>query len=152
MRWTKGNIQVCQKYGGELIKSIFRNRSFSSFDMTMTIYPAVILAVVSGIVNLSGIIYGLLSDESFLVMIQSIWESVRNAYMLFFTIGFITTVTEWKKIYSSAFKKIWYTFTFPLFMFTYIPITFVALFKNVEWKQIEHRESKTLKEIRENQI
>ena len=67
-------------------------------------------------------------------------------------LGFLTTITEWKKIYCPTFKKLIYTFTFPLFIFTYIPITLVALFKNVEWKQIEHRESITLKEVRESQI
>jgi cellulose synthase/poly-beta-1,6-N-acetylglucosamine synthase-like glycosyltransferase len=30
MRWTKGNMQVCRKYGARLIKSIFKNKSFSS--------------------------------------------------------------------------------------------------------------------------
>lgn len=31
-----------------------------------------------------------------------------------------------------------YTFSFPLFMFTYIPISFAALFMKVEWKPIRH--------------
>lgn len=152
MRWTKGNIQVCQKYGAKLIKSIFKNRSFSSYDMTMTIFPAIVLTALGGIINLSGIAYGLFSDGGVLTVIQSIWESIRNAYIMFFAIGLITTITEWKKIYCSPLKKLLYTFTFPLFMFTYIPIAFVALFKKVEWKQIEHRESITLREIRKNQI
>jgi ABC-type uncharacterized transport system permease subunit len=38
----------------------------------------------------------------------------------------------------SALKKILYTFTFPIFMFTYIPISAVALVKKVEWKPICH--------------
>lgn len=154
MRWARGNIQVCQKYGAKLVKSIFSDRSFSSFDMTMTIFPAMILAALSGVINLFGITYGLLSEENFIVIIQSIWESIANAYLMFFMIGFITTVTEWKNIHCSTFKKILYAFTFPLFMFTYIPITIVALFQKVEWKQIEHNKSVTLKEVRNlgNQI
>lgn len=152
MRWTKGNIQVCQKYGVKLIKSFFRNRSFSSYDMSMTILPAVILTAIGGIINLFGMIYGFISNESLPILMQSNWKSISNAYMMFFVIGLITTITEWKKIHCSSFKKVLYTFTFPLFMFTYIPITFVALFKKVEWKQIEHRESLTLKEVRESQI
>ncbi|NLB41074.1 MAG: N-acetylglucosaminyltransferase, partial [Clostridiales bacterium] len=122
------------------------------YDMTMTIFPAIGLTTLGGIINLFGIAYGLVSDDSILTLLQSIWESASNAYMMFFVIGSITTITEWKKIYCSSFKKILYTFTFPLFMFTYIPIAFVALFKKVEWKQIEHRESITLREVRKNQI
>ena len=33
-------------------------RTKPSFDMTMTIFPAVILAALSGIINLTGLIYG----------------------------------------------------------------------------------------------
>ena len=29
-------------------------------------------------------------------------------------------------------------FTFPIYMLTYIPIAFVAMFKKVEWKPIAH--------------
>ena len=53
----------------------------------------------------------------------------------------ITTVTEWKRIHTKAVKKALYAFTFPLFMFTYIPISFAALFSKGEWKPIEHRVS-----------
>ena len=31
-----------------------------------------------------------------------------------------------------------YLFTFPIFMFTYVPISAVALVKKVEWKPIYH--------------
>jgi len=148
MRWTKGNIQVSQKYGVELVKSIFKNKSFSSFDMTMTIIPTVILPAVSGLINLIGLIYGLLSKMNYIIILQSIWESIVNAYLVFFIIGLITTITEWENIYCPAAKKILYTFTFPLFMFTYVPITIAAWFKKVEWEPIEHNESITLKEVR----
>ena len=42
-----------------------------------------------------------------------------------------------------------YTFTFPLFMFTYIPISFAALFASrVTWKPIVHTRSASLADIR----
>ncbi len=64
------------------------------------------------------------------------------------SLGFITTLTEWKKIHCSGWKKIAYTFTFPFFMFTYIPISIVALFKDVEWKPIAHTVAKSLDDVR----
>ena len=148
MRWTKGNIQVCRKYGTELIKSIFKNRSFSSFDMTMSIFAAFTLTAVSVAVNLFGFVYGLLLGRNLMIILVSIWKSIVNAYLMFFAIGLITTISEWKKIFASPAEKIVYAFTFPIFMFTYIPITIAAIFKKVEWKQIEHSKSITLKEIR----
>ena len=48
-------------------------------------------------------------------------------------------ISEWKKIHCHAAKKILYLFTFPLFMFTYVPISIYALFAKVEWKPIIHK-------------
>ena len=53
-------------------------------------------------------------------------------------LGGITTITEWKNIRTSPVKKIVYMFTFPLFMFTYIPISLAAFFCKPQWKPIEH--------------
>ena len=65
-----------------------------------------------------------------------------------YVIGAITTITEWKMIHTTVLKKICYTFTFPVFMMTYIPITFVAIFKKVEWKPIVHSQAKSLADIK----
>lgn len=151
MRWAKGYLQVFIKYGIKLIYLIFCKRSFSCFDMVMTTMPAIILSVIGGIVNLSGIISGLIMGKKLLQLLEPLCGSVVSAYIMFFVIGCIATITEWKKIYCPAIKKILYTFTFPLFCFTSIPISIIALFKKVEWKQIYHRESKSLKEIRKGQ-
>jgi hypothetical protein len=51
-------------------------------------------------------------------------------------------------IHAKNIKKIIYTFTFPLFMMTYIPISLTALFKKVEWKPIIHTYSATLNQVR----
>ncbi len=148
MRWTKGSIQVCRKYGLELIKSIFRNRSFSSYDMAATIFPPITLTAVSGTINLIGAAVALSSKHNMVAFIQSLGQSVLNAYLMFYAIGLITTITEWKHIYCPAGKKVLYTFTFPFFILTYVPITIVTLFKKVEWRPIEHTESISLKEVR----
>ena len=148
MRWAKGYIQVFKKYGLKLIKSVLSKRSFSCFDMAMNIMPAIILSVLSGIINLGGAIYSLLLGGNIIYLLESVGESILNMYLLLFIIGLITTITEWKNIYCSTLKKCLYTFTFPLFMFTYIPISIIALFKKVEWEQIHHMESKTLNDVR----
>lgn len=148
MRWAKGYIQVFKKYGLKLIKSVFSKRSFSCFDMAMNILPAIILSVLSGIINVGGAIYSLLLGGNTSYLLESVGESILNMYLVLYLLGLITTITEWKHIYCSTLKKCLYTFTFPLFMFTYIPISIIALFKKVEWKQIHHTESKTLNDVR----
>lgn len=150
MRWAKGSLQVFRKYGVRLLRSILslKKNSFACFDMTMSIMPAVVLTVLSCVINLCGGIYALLTGENVLSLIGSLCESAVNMYLVFFTIGCITTATEWKHICCRNIKKIMYTFTFPLFILTYIPISIAVLFKKVEWKQIQHRESKTLEDVR----
>ena len=68
-------------------------------------------------------------------------------YLFIYSIGLITTVSEWDSINCSAFKKILYTFTFPIYLATVIPISIVALFKKVEWKPITHSVVRTVDEI-----
>ena len=148
MRWAKGYFQVLCNYGSKLIKGIFKDKSFSCYDMSMSIMPALILTIFSAIINMTAILVGLVADISVQPIIHSLTGGFLSMYTLMYVIGAITTITERKMIYTSTFKKILYTFTFPLFMMTYIPITFMALFKKVEWKPIVHSQSKTLADIK----
>ena len=75
-------------------------------------------------------------------------DAVAGAYMPFFVMGLITVITEWKYINCTAPRKIWSLFTFPLYMFTWIPIGIVALFKKVEWTPIKHNVVKNVDEIK----
>lgn len=154
LRWAKGFYQVFSKYGKTLISNIIKGKQnrFSCFDMTMTIMPAMLISCASLIVNglfyLAGILGILDGKEVIEVTTIALVRSFCWYYGLLFVIGFITTLTEWRKIYSPAWKKTLYTFTFPIFMFTYIPIAIVALFKEVEWKPITHTVAKSIDDVR----
>ena len=152
MRWAKGYLQVFKKYGRELIKGTALKGSFSCFDMTMAIMPAVVLTVLSIIINLTGAIVGVLDGQGAWAAFRSVCESIRNVYIMLLIIGGITTITEWRSIHAPAYKKVLYTFTFPIFMLTYIPISFSALFKRVEWKQISHTRGMNLDEVRRSRV
>ena len=140
MRWSQGYLQVFRDYGARLLRGIFRG-SFSCFDMSMAIMPAFVLSTVSILVNLTLGVVGALAGDNLLVAFESVGQMLLNMYLTLFVLGAITTVTEWKRIHTKAVKKVLYAFTFPLFMFTYIPISFAALFSKGEWKPIEHRVS-----------
>ena len=73
-----------------------------------------------------------------MIAVSSIADHFCKFYLGLFGMGLITAVTEWKHIHTSTVKKILYVFTFPLFMFTYLPIAFVSLFSNPGWKPIRH--------------
>jgi hypothetical protein len=140
-------VQVFQKYGVRLLKGIFSKNAYSCFDMCMAIMPAFLLSVLGVGINTAAIIIGICAGDNFWVAFQSVFETLRNCYLMLFVVGLITTIFQWKQIYTTKLKKIMYSFTFPLFMFIYIPISFVAIFKKVQWKQIKHTEAVTLKEV-----
>ena len=137
MRWSKGYLQVFRKYGKDLFLGMCRG-SFSCFDMWNTIMPAFVLSVASVFCNVTLSLYGGIAGEDMWIALMSIGEFVLDMYGMLYGIGLITTLTEWKKIHAPAGKKIFYTFTFPIFMFTYIPISLASLFVEVSWKPIEH--------------
>jgi hypothetical protein len=80
-------------------------------------------------------------------LILSLIKTLSGFYVLFFFLGTITTITEWKSIHCTTKQKVKYLFTFPLFMLTYIPISVIALFCKVEWKPIQHSVAVTLEDI-----
>ena len=148
MRWARGYIQILRKYGGRLLHGIFAKRSFSCFDMTMNIAPAVILSFLGIIINVGAAVYSVLNGGGTDVLLQSFGQLILNTCLMMFIIGAITTISEWKNIYCSTPKKILYAFTFPLFMLTYLPICIVALFRPVKWEPIVHDRVRTLREVR----
>ena len=66
---------------------------------------------------------------------------------IMFAFGLLTTICEWDKIHASKASKIRYTFTFPIFMLTYVPIALVAVFKKVEWKPIKHNVVRSVADV-----
>ncbi|WMJ75761.1 glycosyltransferase family 2 protein [Sedimentibacter sp. MB35-C1] len=153
LRWAKGFYQVFARYGLELLKNIFTKRSFYCYDMFVTICPALFLSLLNVSINLIFLTVGLINIEIYPEIIQetsgAIMMSVINSYSVLFVLGLITTVSEWKNINSTPWNKVKYMFTFPIFIFTYIPISIVALCKKIEWKPITHSIAKSIEEVRQ---
>lgn len=147
LRWAKGFIQVFQNYGSELIKAIFTKKSFACYDMTMTIIPAMAFTMLTCAINIVYAIYRLLLGLSIANVIGLIGKAFVSMYFILYFFGLVTTISEWDNIQSTPSKKITYTFTFPIFMLTYIPIGLVAFFKNVKWEPIEHIRSQSIEEF-----
>ena len=147
LRWSKGFFQVWQKHGKELIKGIFRHRKFAFFDMTMNIMPAFILSVLLLSTSVSAIIFGVFGIGNPAPVVESLLGYISFTYSIMFIMGLITVISEWKKIHTSTGRKIGYLFLFPIFMYTYIPISVIALFKKVTWEPIHHTRSRSLDEV-----
>jgi cellulose synthase/poly-beta-1,6-N-acetylglucosamine synthase-like glycosyltransferase len=139
LRWCKGGLQIFRKYLGRLIRGIFSRRLLTSFDMAMCLTAAYALSLAAVVINVVGGAITLILDPTQLwAVINPMVVVVLGAYLALFVFSAFATVSEWKRIRASAFKKILYTFTFPLFIFSFIPAAAVALFKKVEWKPVRH--------------
>lgn len=146
MRWSRGYLQVFGRYGWQLIRGIFRG-SFSCFDMTMNIMPAAVLTAASVVINLGAAAYGFAGGGTLAELGISVLQTLAGLYATVFVLGTITTVTEWRQIHCPGWKKILYTFTFPVFMMTYIPICITSLFVDPGWKPIHHSRAVTVGQI-----
>lgn len=138
-RWVKGYLQVFGKRGGDLVKAMLVDGSFSSYDVLMFTFPAAIITVLTIMVNAAMFVVGITSaPQEMGVFFGSVILSMVGSYFVMLLMGLMPLVTEWKRIYCSRAKKIGYLFTFPLFVATFSLAMVVAVFGNTEWKPIKH--------------
>jgi len=105
LRWAKGFYQVLSKYGLSLIKGIFNQKNFACFDMFMYVFPASLLSSLIFLFYITKlIILFFLKDTSMLLndLVVPILLNFLYLYLFLYTIGIITTITEWKKIIFSS--------------------------------------------------
>ncbi len=154
MRWTKGFYQVFFTYGSQLVKSFAILRRFAAYDLFMTVAPGNLLSLISVLVNVTFLIVGSLShgflatDRELAMCFGSIAMTFGSMYLTFFVLGLLTTVLERRHIHCPSRLRVFANlFTFPLFMFTYLPITVAALFLKVDWVPTQHGVSVTLDQV-----
>lgn len=137
MRWARGYLQVLRRYGGRLAEGSLRG-SFACFDMAMAITPAFVLSLLSLGTTVTMAVWGIADGGSASRALLDLGASLGGMYLTLLCIGVVTTASEWRQIHTDPARKIFYTLTFPLFMFTYLPISVAALFCRAEWKPIVH--------------
>ncbi len=151
LRWIKGYFQVFKKYRKQLVKGVFsrefrqksyiKRRALSCYDMLMAQLPAFVVTAFASAVSIVLLVVGIATAQDISFVVWTIGEFLVKIYAAMFLLGIYTVATEWKHIHMSAIKKIAYIFTFPLYMYTYVPISFAALKRKVEWKPITHKAS-----------
>ena len=148
LRWSKGFYQVDWKYGLSLVKGCARlsRRGWTCYDLLMTVAPGMLLTVLVLAFNFI-LCFACIFQPIYIarrvvaLTFGFLWDTAVSLYMGLFIYGLITLVLEWRKIRATPVRKAAYLFTFPLFMFTYVPISIAALVRKVEWKPIYHTAS-----------
>ena len=148
IRWVKGYMQVFKYYGKRMLKGIMGTNGFSCYDMTMNLMPALILSLTGFFVNIATFVISCITATDVLSMVWAMAQLLIASYSMMFIVGFFTTITEWKNIKCAKWKRLLYMFTFPIFIFTFIPVTLWALtFGKSDWKPIKHGVQKSIKDM-----
>ena len=150
VRWARGFYQIIWKYGKDLVKGVVIKHNFACFDMLMSIFPALLITLVYFLITLIRLFVNFVRKPSLLALVYSVLHLLPFAifgYIVLYFIGLIPTITEWRNIEASSAQKILYTFTFPVFMLTFIPIAGVALFKKVQWEPVKHAVDKKIEDM-----
>ncbi|WP_297316948.1 glycosyltransferase family 2 protein [Bifidobacterium indicum] len=138
LRWSKGFLQVFRYYGPALISRAFRERDFSAVDLTILICPLTVLAVIRCVF---GILFPALGFVTWTSQITELVDWVASAVLgilALMGLAAITVLAERDKIGASNKELFAYCLSFPIFMLSYLPISFQAIFANPGWKPIEH--------------
>ncbi|MCD7928096.1 MAG: glycosyltransferase [Oscillospiraceae bacterium] len=140
LRWTKGFYQVFRRYGAGLVRGAFQRHSFQCFDMLMVIAPATLITLASLAFNLFFALAGLAAGAPAVVLSAagSFGGCLANMYGTLFLFGLVTLIAERRQIHCPLSRQVLYLFTFPVFIFTYIPMALAALRRNVTWRRIPH--------------
>lgn len=145
LRWSKGFYQVNASYSGDLLRGALgrSKRAWSCYDMFMTVAPGMLLTLLILSFNLM-LCLSCWGQPAYIVrrVLQVsgsfALSTVASFYLGLLLYGLLTVLCEWKHIQVPGWKKLLYVVTFPVFMFTYIPISLAALVQKVEWKPIYH--------------
>ena len=148
-RWSKGSLMSFSLFHFSLFSSFVKTLNFTYYDYYFSrLFPvgffhglsfltSGILQIISFCLNL---IDPSLSIINYILYLPFV-SAIIITYLGVFIDGLLITLLEWKKIKASAWKKIKYLFTYPIFMFIFnIPVIFYAIFKKVKWDPIEHTE------------
>ena len=135
-RWIQGAIQVSLGYIRDYARGILAggHTACSSFEhATISLWGYGISAVSC----VTALLTTLLTAR-WAGFLTAMVCSLCGAYLSLFAIAALTTLTQWDRIRATKSEKLRALFTFPLFMFSYIPIAVMAVFKKREWKPIAH--------------
>lgn len=151
-RWCGGGLQIFRIYLSRLIKAVFSKRFLSAFDTISSLASAYFISTLAVVINVVASVILLALGTPPLDLLSVIIPGVLFAYFALTLFSTAITISDWHRIRGSAAKKIFYIFTFPLFLFSFIPPALVTLVKPAQWKTIQHGKSQNEHEKNKSEI
>ncbi len=139
-RWSAGNLQCMKLYNTKLFKSFMQKGFIPMLDMFFNYCG--IMAHIILYLNL-----GMFRIANFIEKNPLIWQDYFSwIFGLIVQIGLPIVTCLWL---SKKIKPLWKgILLFPVFIFSWLPINFICLFKkNITWEAIKHDRAIKLEEI-----
>lgn len=152
LRWCKGTHQCCAKYDGKIGVKCLKQFNQTAFELMIHVAPVPIISfawsLIYFLVNSLFALIGVMPIHVYLTTTLTNFVGFfvgLYCMMLFFSV--CCSIKYGKKMKASKGKIVLYTFTFPFFMFFYLPLSLTALFKKVKWTPIPHTDAKSIEII-----
>ncbi|MDN6208858.1 glycosyltransferase family 2 protein [Bifidobacterium crudilactis] len=139
VRWSKGFLQVFRYYGPDLIRRAIRERDFSAVDLTLLICPFTALGAIRVFLGALFAAFGFVSWGGQIAALSSWASGIALSILTMMGLAALTIVAERNRIGASNKELFAYCLSFPIYMLSYIPISFMAIFSKPEWKPIQHK-------------
>jgi cellulose synthase/poly-beta-1,6-N-acetylglucosamine synthase-like glycosyltransferase len=149
LRWMQGHFEVAKKYSLPLLWQAIRKRSWKKFDASLhslNVYNYFIGSIMLLSIWLGGITPSWTGSFLEIQIIQTLFNSIT---VMIFIIMLISIFVE--KANLKIFK---YMILFPIFVFSWLPITCYAFFtqNNKQWSHTEHTRVIRLEELKTKQV
>lgn len=146
-RWSQGGIQVSTKYAKDYARGICKGgrTAYSSFEFaTLSMWGTTLGCAAAIFALLLTILTNRTCPDR---LASALLVAFATSYAVMFLMGFLTMVTEWKRVRSTPWKKIKAMLTFPFFMYSFGPIALCAVFSKFEWKPVAHTDAISAEEL-----
>lgn len=137
-RWMRGLMQIMSRNGSTLLRTLLGAGSFACYDMLINSMASVLMGL-GFIMNVVMFGVGLTSPRLETgPVIAAALMALAGTYLGLFATGWMTLLTEWRRIPCKARRKVLFSFTYPFFMASFMAALAVAMSGGAQWKPIRH--------------
>ena len=126
-------------YGPALIKRAVRERDFSAVDFTLLLCPFTVLGIARVLLGMLFAACGFVTWQSQLNSLTGWTSGIVISVIGMMGLAALTIVAERDHVGATNKELLAYVLAFPIYMLSYVPISFQAVFAKSEWKPIEHK-------------
>ena len=146
MRWTTGTYQCLFTYFKPLLNGVIKNKNISCLDMLL-FFMAPIVQLIGSLVFVLLFIYTILG-----IQLYDIFAYMFAYNEIFFIVTYLVSVLFSASVVVISKKSIAKTIlgilTFPIFLFSWVPINLICLFKKtLNWEPIVHNRNVELEAL-----